>query len=130
MQKWYKDKNTPIFPDWIRFCKSHNRKSLCVITCKIASSKDTKEFCYSPLNCLHDVWFYQLRHRLHDRVFESTNVLVHFNRRWKSENPSFSWWREIFWWSSILYHRVANANRYLYILVLILPELVIDCLEL
>ena len=33
------------------------------------------------------------------------------------------------WGSSIVYHSVANANRYLYILDLILPELVIDCFE-
>ena len=34
------------------------------------------------------------------------------------------------WWSLILYFSVANANRHLYILVLILPELVIDYFEL
>ena len=28
----------------IKFCKSHDRKSLCVITCNIASSKNIKEF--------------------------------------------------------------------------------------
>ena len=33
------------------------------------------------------------------------------------------------WWSSIFYHSVANADCYLYILVLILPELVINCFE-
>ena len=31
------------------------------------------------------------------------------------------------WWSSILYHSVASVNRYLYILVLMLPQLVITC---
>ena len=35
------------------------------------------------------------------------------------------------WWSSTLYHSVASANLcYLYILVLICPEHVIDCFEL
>ena len=36
-----------------KFCKSHDRKLLCVITCNTASSKDIKdikEFHYSPLN--------------------------------------------------------------------------------
>ena len=42
-------------------------------------------------------------------VDEKVNIL-HFHDEDKS------------WWSSILYHSVANPNRYLYILVLILPE--------
>ena len=93
-----------------------------------------KEFCYSPLNSYsHDVWLYQLRHRshlclralkrkyiwsnLHFIVDEKVKIL-HFHDEDKS------------WWSSILYQTVANANRHLYILVLITPQLVIDCFEL
>ena len=46
--------------------KSHDRKSLCVITCNTASSKDIKEFRYSLTElCFLNVWFYQLRHTLH-----------------------------------------------------------------
>ena len=54
---------------------------------------------------------------LHFIVDENVKIL-HFHDEDKS------------WWSSILYHSVANANRYLYILLLILPELVIDFFEL
>ena len=54
---------------------------------------------------------------LHFIVDEKVKIL-HFHDEDKS------------WWSSILYHSVANANRHLYILVLILPQLVIDCFEL
>ena len=76
-------------------------------------------------------WLYQLRHRsdlclralkkiiwsnFHFIVDEKVKIL-HFHDEDKS------------WWSSIVYHSVANANRYLYILDLILPELIIDCFE-
>ena len=80
--------------------------------------------------CLHNVLFYQLQHitslclRALKRkyIWSDLNLIVdekvkilHFHDEDKS------------WLSSILYHSVANANRHLYILVLILPELVIDC---
>ena len=89
-------------------------QSLCVITSNAASSKDIREFHYSPIEfCLHIVWFYQLRHyrwhvclralkrkyilsNLHFIVDEKVKIL-HFHDEDKS-------------WSSILYNSVANAN--------------------
>ena len=116
----------------MKFCKPHNRKSLCVITYNTASSKDIKEFCYTieftqiHLNSVstYVVWFYQLRHRLHVKALKRKYIwsdlnfiidekmkILHFDDEDKS------------WWSSILYHSVASC--YLHTLVLILPELVI-----
>ena len=51
-------------------------------------------------------------------IWSDLHLIFHFHDEHKS------------WWSSILNRSVADANRDLYILVLILPELVIDCFEL
>ena len=71
-----------------------------------------------------------LQHRLHEClkalkiwsdfhfIIDEKGKILHFHNEDKS------------WGSSILYNSVVNANRHLYILVLILPELVIDCFDL
>ena len=104
-----------------------------MITCNTTSSKDIKELCHFLLNSVFTMCdFIQLRHRLHvclkalkrkyilsdlHFILDAKAKILHFHDEDKS------------WLSSILYHSVANANRHLYILVLILPELVIDCFE-
>ena len=85
--------------------------------------------------CLHDVWFYQLRHRLHvclralkrkhlRFIVDEKVKILHFHNEDKS------------WWSSILYNSVPNGNRHLYILYNILQvahsnidEQTFNCLE-
>ena len=54
---------------------------------------------------------------LHFIVDENVEIL-HFHDEDKS------------WWSSILYHSVASANRHLNILVMISTELFVNCFEL
>ena len=98
-----------------------------VITCNTALSKDIKEFQYSPLNSVSTMCdFINYKDRLHvylralkrKYIWSDLHFIVdekvkifHFHDKDKS------------WWSSILYFM-------LYILLLILPELVIDCFEL
>ena len=76
--------------------------------------------------CSHNVWFYQLRHRLHEclKALKRKYIWCDLHIIVKEKVKILHFHKS--WWSSILYHSVANASRYLYISVLILPELVID----
>ena len=85
-----------------------------MITCNTASSKDIK------FNYPHWILFAQCailsitaQIACEHFVVDEKVQILHFH---DEDKP---------WWSSILYHRVANANHYLYILVLKLPQLVI-----
>ena len=107
----------------IKFCKSHDRKSLCVQHCFI--KRYNRASLFSIEFYLHDVWFYQLRHRLHvclralkrkyiwsdlHFIVDEKVKILHFHDEDKS------------WWPSILYHSVANADQYLHILVWYTPR--------
>ena len=88
------------------------RKSLRVIACNTASSKDIKEFRIEFYS--HNVWFYQLRvdymciwEHLKEYIWSDLHFII--DEKVKILDKS---------WYSILYHSVANANRHLYILVL------------